>query len=96
MARCIDCLHFEVCKQRMEELCKWTKVEDLIHNCSKFKDRTSCVEVVRCKDCKYSRTTQWYRSSLKCCHKSHGNSQVPYEVPKEHFCSYGERRETDE
>ena len=53
------------------------------------------VEVVRCKECKYSRTTQWYRSSLKCCHKSHGNSQVPYEVPKEHFCSYGERKDND-
>ena len=49
--------------------------------------------VVRCKDCKYSRQTKWYRSSLKCCHPSHGCSQVPYEVPQYHFCSYGERRE---
>ena len=50
------------------------------------------VEVVRCKDCKQSRPTQWYSALLKCCHKSHCNSQVAYEVPQNHFCSYGERR----
>ena len=51
------------------------------------------INVVRCKNCKYSRPTEWYRAKLKCCHSSHGCSQVPYEVPKEHFCSYGERRD---
>ena len=51
------------------------------------------VEVVRCKDCKHSRPTAWYSANLRCTHLSHMSSQVPYEVPKEHFCSYGERRE---
>ena len=55
----------------------------------------NAVEVVRCKGCKYSRPTEWYRANLKCCHKSHGCSQVPYEVPPEHFCSYGERKDNE-
>ena len=46
MAKCIDCLHFEVCKHRMDEICKFTNIEDLIHNCSKFTDRTKYAEVV--------------------------------------------------
>ena len=39
MAECSNCLHFEVCALRYEKLCKGTLVEDLIHDCSKFKDR---------------------------------------------------------
>ena len=56
-------------------------------------EREAMDSIVRCKDCEHSRPTHWYSAMLKCCHKSHRNSQVPYEVPPEHFCSYGERRE---
>jgi hypothetical protein len=51
MATCKDCLHFEVCVHRYEELCKGTKVEDLLHNCTKFKDRNKYIDVDRCEDC---------------------------------------------
>ena len=51
------------------------------------------VPVVRCKDCKHSRQIAWYCAKLRCEHTSHMSSQVPYEVPKEHYCGYGERRE---
>lgn len=49
MAVCKDCLHFEICTDRYETLCKGTKVEDLIHDCTKFKDRAKYTD--RCKDC---------------------------------------------
>ena len=53
MVTCKDCLHIGVCAHRYEKLCKGTRVEDLNHNCTKFKDRTKFAEVVRCKDCKH-------------------------------------------
>ena len=45
MANCKDCLHCDVCAHRYEKLCKGTKIEDLNHACTKFKDRTKYVEV---------------------------------------------------
>ena len=50
------------------------------------------VKVVRCKDCKHSRQAEWYRAKLRCTHPSCMCRQVPYDVPPNHFCSYGERR----
>lgn len=49
------------------------------------------VEVVRCKNCKWSEPGEWYSAGLLCtnpkCHK-----YIPhYEVPQTHFCSYGEK-----
>ena len=49
-------------------------------------------DLVRCKECKYSRQAEWYRAKLRCTHPSCMASQVPYEVPQDHFCSYGERK----
>jgi hypothetical protein len=49
MKTCKECLYFEVCAFRYETLCKGTKVEDLIHDCTKFKDRSKYVEVVHGK-----------------------------------------------
>lgn len=51
------------------------------------------VEVVRCKDCVYSRQAEWYTAKLICAHQSHMYSQVPFRMPPEHFCSYGERKD---
>lgn len=54
------------------------------------------VEVVRCKDCKWHRTCEFYYAL--------GNDRVPYEtiseclkwhddVPVDFYCAFGERRE---
>lgn len=52
------------------------------------------VEVVRCKDCKYSE--HWYRD--KClCRLWYGEEKpsAPIDVFDDGFCNYGERREDD-
>jgi hypothetical protein len=46
------------------------------------------VEVVRCKDCKHL-YQDTFDDSLWCCR------DVDREVVENHFCSYGERRESD-
>lgn len=96
MATCKNCLYFEVCAHRYERLCKGTKVEDLNHDCTKFKDRTKYVEVVRCQKC------QWFSKKG---YEEHNRQQampeldlgycsVLYRVVQAcYFCSYGERKD---
>lgn len=53
------------------------------------------VEVVRCKDCKYSE--HWYRDK-RLCRLWYGeeNPPAPIDVFDDGFCNYGERREDDD
>ncbi len=52
------------------------------------------VEVVRCKDCKYSE--HWYRDK-RLCRLWYGEEKPPspIDVFDDGFCNYGERREDD-
>lgn len=52
------------------------------------------VEVVRCKDCKYSE--HWYRDK-RLCRLWYGEEKpsAPIDVFDDGFCNYGERREDD-
>lgn len=34
--RCINCLHYDVCKYKDQKVSIGTKVEDLIHECKDF------------------------------------------------------------
>lgn len=36
MKSCNNCLHYNVCKFKDEELCKGIKVKDLLHDCANF------------------------------------------------------------
>lgn len=52
------------------------------------------VEVVRCKDCKYSIVeTKWNGKEYCACN---WNGADVHEVDERHYCSYGERREGNE
>ena len=93
MAKCIDCLHFEVCKYKLEEICKFTKIEDLIHNCTKFRDRTKYSEVVRCKDCKHCKKYTNRFDPIPNRQLCNRMFDYAYRVEESDFCSYGERRE---
>ena len=55
------------------------------------------VEVVRCKDCIYYKTGEYFKDMKFCFRLKHPkkNKQVGYNYPEDGFCSYGERR-TDE
>lgn len=37
--RCIDCLHYEVCKYKDQEVCRGTTVADTLHECKDFKSK---------------------------------------------------------
>lgn len=87
MKICKECLYFEVCAFRYETLCKGTKVEDLIHDCTKFKDRSKYIEVVRCKDCKY-----WHEGTGWCDQHSYFEEDEWKMFDEDDFCSYGERK----
>ena len=41
MKSCNDCMHYNVCKFKEEELCKGTKVKDLLHDCANFEQKQS-------------------------------------------------------
>lgn len=43
------------------------------------------VEVVRCRDCKYSANAKWNKKGYRICPASH------MEITDDDFCSYGER-----
>ena len=59
-------------------------------NCNGFEDKSKYVKVVRCKDCKH------FDENNACyCHAADDNG-TPIFVREHDFCSYGERRETNE
>lgn len=39
MNKCINCLHYEVCKYKDQEFCIGTKIEDLVHECKDYIDK---------------------------------------------------------
>jgi hypothetical protein len=90
MATCNNCLHIDVCAHRYEKLCKGTKVEDINHACTKFKERTRYAEVVRCKDCKH------YHNRTYCINvKTMDYGLTIRHTKGEDFCSYGERKDNE-
>lgn len=85
MYNCEKCVHEELCDQASRQL--WghlTKETD----CSDFKDQTNYVEVVRCKDCQFSKYFE--ESGTRKCRAQGGLYRT---VQDDDFCSYGERRE---
>ena len=79
---CKDCVHRNVCKAY--------DPEEPECFCNHFKNKADFVEVVRCKDCKHPTKD---RSIWMIC-KVYSTNQVERIVQKDHFCSYGERRDT--
>lgn len=87
MADCKQCLHYEVCADMAEKFIDaFGRGEELSVVCKNFKDRTKCVEVVRCRDCKHRRGD--FFGGFVC--RLHKGLAM---VTDESFCSYGERRE---
>lgn len=37
MKKCIECLHYEVCKFKDQTICRGTTVADTLHECKDFK-----------------------------------------------------------
>ena len=74
------------------ETCKCNKVCDHYHfgfeNCDNYIS-VDCVEVVRCKDCRYYETVKWNNEILCGCSNSSGlNEDKP-----DGYCCYGVRKE---
>jgi hypothetical protein len=86
---CKDCIHYDVCVIVENST---NKDEDYYteYGCNDFKNKADCMEVVRCKNCKYceSYICGFVGEKLLSC------SYLPeaYAVEQNHFCGYGERR----
>ena len=82
---CEDCIHRHICRSLVEQLKyyeSWARCDCL--SCKHFKNTADVVEVVRCKDCKA------FNGDDKFCKAWEAF------VRETDFCSYGERRESDE
>lgn len=80
---CRDCIHNEVCEDS-------TLYGE--HDCQDFKDKSLCVEVVRCKDCihryKPTRCALWYATV--------GNVEYFTDRGEDFYCEWGETQEQAE
>ena len=70
------------------ELCQATS--DMLNCYPCFQDK-DIVEVVRCKDCKYSTKDKYHAVSVVCTRFKTG--QFTHRMQPMNFCSYGERKE---
>ena len=108
MATCKECLHYEVCGEylptdRDEDIWHYCRegrsdeIPDIDERCSGFQDKTQFVKVVRCKDCKHFYEINGKDSGMPC---GYGQCLRPLIMPMfvnaDDFCSYGERRATNE
>ncbi len=90
MAACKECLHYEAC---VLNEAYWVK-----HNadqaCHAFKDKSKCVEVVRCKDCKYWRSYDGMIEGNVCyaTFDHHGRERI---TTSDDFCSCGAKMDGD-
>lgn len=89
MARCKECIHFDVCYLR--EIDNDIRDSGENPNCLYFSPTADVVEVVRCKDCVWweART---YGSTIGRCENPHNGLVSEYSEHTD-FCNYGERKE---
>ena len=84
---CKDCLHCEICIDYLAKCAEHGEAERINNLCAKFKNKADFVEVVRCKDCKFSHEDYfgqwWCRKNLR---------EETLVKDENYFCSYGERK----
>ena len=84
---CKDCLYYEVCPLGLA-------IQGKTGTCLKFKNKADFVEVVRCKDCKYSEkgVTEYGITDYICRKLNRNYIKIAITNLRENdFCSYGER-----
>lgn len=108
MSTCKDCLHYEVCKLKHRKyFAEETDVECL---CNQFKAKSDYVEVVRCENCKHScelaphseispyyrHCNLWRGEETKNVWHKYKKYYADYSIVEpNHFCIYGERKESE-
>lgn len=80
MSKCENCIHYDCCLFLKNKLCPH------------FKDKSPCVEVVRCKDCihrhKPKRCALWYATV--------GDIEYFLDRGEDFYCEWGETQEQAE
>lgn len=89
--KCKKCYHFQVCANVMKNQLFIREKMLLEENpeCEHFIPAADVVEVVRCKDCEHAKE---YKNNFFCCYYP----VTPKSVSSDDFCSYGERKDSDE
>lgn len=88
---CKDCTHEELCKDRLSKqgYSNYAQRNLIVEDCEYFKNKADFVEVVRCRECEYSREQGKVLgvTSYKFCSKHNISCLSSYD-----FCSYGKRK----
>ena len=98
MSKCEDCIHSVVCfKRSMKE---GLELQEFELECHRFVSK-DVVEVVRCEDCKYSRSIdkskspeKYFKKDCIVCQCEEVVGDEPMIYRPNHFCSYGERKDS--
>lgn len=108
MASCMECIHFNPCNshgkiivEKPTEGNDWGLHDNVENECKYFTPTADVVEVVRCKDCVYGREIdkekspeKYFKSNCIVCECEDVVGDEPAIYLPNHFCSYGERRDT--
>ena len=89
---CKDCIHYDLCMDKFKKQYSIYADKNItVDECEHFKNKADFVEVVRCRECKYSREQGKVLgvTSYKFCSKHNISCLSSYD-----FCSYGERKDT--
>lgn len=89
MTLCEKCIHGDICAIQ----CGCDEEDErALTYCSEFKSKDDVVEVVRCKDCKHLNVLNLC-NIYAICEKTNSLFEPFKTDTREHFCSYGERKE---
>jgi hypothetical protein len=102
MSTCKECIHEIVCDALIKTGLPWADGEYPAEAfCLGFKGKNDLVEVVRCKDCKFSRPLdkskspeKYFKNSCVVCECENVVGDEPMIYINTHFCSYGERKDS--
>ena len=87
-AKCKDCIHHFVCETLKGKIKNyWAET------CVAYRHKKTCVQVVRCKDCKYCEMCYPEKQLDKEATQAWLCKKYKRWTKPDDFCSYGERRE---
>jgi hypothetical protein len=90
---CERCIHYDVCLLHEDNF-----IDDVAKNgfCGKFKNKADFEEVVRCMNCKHNDNGDCiHPDNITHSYDSEWNEYDHYiSIYSDHYCSYGERRDT--
>lgn len=97
---CKDCAHYDICVIVEHSDTDYDHYSE--YGCEDFKNKADFVEVVRCKDCKHGRPIdktkspeKYFKDKCVVCECEGVVGDEPMIYLPTHYCSHGERKDTN-